>query len=199
LPRNRGYEEIVLGRLRGIGLRLGDDGSRSIAERLVEYCVEDSVLAAYEPSTQEVMVVRENVDDSNLDGLKLVLAHELVHRGQHVNHPHLFTRVDDIARELFAYLSQGDASLQGLLRRIDEIRPIMTLIESHANYVQAVLAQTHFPGARIESHFSLATLLLRVFGRPKTAQYTEAIPTVAAATTAGDIDSLYRSVSSVRR
>jgi hypothetical protein len=33
------------------------------------------------------MVVRENGDDSDLDGLKLFLAHELTHRSQRVHHP----------------------------------------------------------------------------------------------------------------
>jgi len=57
---------------------------RDIVTRTVEYLVENNVLAAYEPLTNELMVVRENVDDSNLDGLKVVLGHELTHRGQHM-------------------------------------------------------------------------------------------------------------------
>lgn len=65
---------------------------REFVDRTVEYLVEINVLAAYEPLTNELMVVRGKVDDSNLDGLKLVLAHELTHRGQHVHHPALFER-----------------------------------------------------------------------------------------------------------
>jgi hypothetical protein len=35
-----------------------------VLERLIEYVVENVVLAAYEPSTQQIYIVRENVDDS---------------------------------------------------------------------------------------------------------------------------------------
>ncbi|NLG99778.1 MAG: hypothetical protein GX491_20675 [Chloroflexi bacterium] len=82
LPKNRGYEEIVLARFAGVGLPVEIDKPRSPGELLIEYMLENNILGAYEPSTQEILVVRENVDESNLDGLRLILAHELVHRGQ---------------------------------------------------------------------------------------------------------------------
>jgi hypothetical protein len=31
-----------------------------------------------------MLIIGENVDDSNIDGLRLVVAHELVLRGQHL-------------------------------------------------------------------------------------------------------------------
>ena len=101
LPRDRGYEEVLLARIKGAGIDLGDAPKRGLLERLLEYVVEGTVLAAYEPSTSELLVVRENVDDSNLDGLRLVVAHELVHRGQHVNHGELFAQVDAAVRAAF--------------------------------------------------------------------------------------------------
>ena len=67
LPKDQGYEEIVEGKLRGLGLPISPE--RDIVTRTVEYLVENNVLAAYEPLTNELMVLRENVDDSNLDGL----------------------------------------------------------------------------------------------------------------------------------
>ena len=194
LPRDRGYEEVVLGRLRGVGIDVEDEHPRGIIERLIEYVVEGNVLAAYEPSTSHLLVVRENVDDSNLDGLRLVVGHELVHRGQHINHGELFGRVDRAIRDIFRRMDEEALSFREMLALLDEITPVMALLESHAAYVQELLRETHFPHAVIESHFSLPALLLRLFGRRKLTQYREALPEVQAAVQSGKVDDLYRSV-----
>jgi len=67
----------------------------------------------------------------------------------------------------------------------------MTLLESHAAYVQGRLRQAYFPEARIESHFNLGTLLMRWVGAGKVAQYTDGLPKVAAAVASGSVESLY--------
>lgn len=194
LPKDRGYEEVLLGQLRGAGVNIDEDEPRSLMERMIEYVIEANVLGAYQSSTQKILIIRENVDESNLNGLKLVVAHELVHRGQHVNFAHLFDRVDGIIREIFYYLLQEGASLFEAMRKIDKVKQLMTVIESHAYYVQQLLQQSHFPDAKIESHFNFATLLMKLFGQEKISQYTEGIPQVKAAMASGDIDSLYRSL-----
>jgi len=191
LPKDRGYEEVLLGRLQGAGIEIDEEHPRTLIERLIEYIVEANVLAAYQPSTNELLIIRENVDDSNLDGLKLVVAHELVHRGQHVNYGHLFECVDDVFREVFYSLAYEEATLKDIIQKMSKIKPIMTLLESHAYYIQELLRKTHYPNAEIESHFNLATILLRLLGQAKLSQYTEGIPEIASAIEAGDIDSLY--------
>ena len=50
-------------------------------ERMVEYLVEQDTLAAYLPGADEILAIRENVDDSNLNSLRLALGHELMNRG----------------------------------------------------------------------------------------------------------------------
>lgn len=194
VPKDRGYEEVVLGRLQGAGIDTAAASGRGMAERLLEYVVEGAVLSAYEPSTGELLVVRENVDESNLNGLRLVVAHELVHRGQHLRHPCLFDRVNGIIRRLFRHASEGEVSLQQVRTAVAEVSPIMTLLESHAYYVQECLHRLHFPDAIVESHFDLPGLLFRVLGGFKLSQYTQAIPQVAEATQNGTVDALYASV-----
>ncbi|MFQ5810309.1 MAG: hypothetical protein ACE5JM_11875 [Armatimonadota bacterium] len=194
LPKDRGYEEIVLGWLRGAGIPVDDDEPRTLIARLVEYVVEANVLGAYQPSPPELLIVRENVDDSNMDGLRLVVAHELVHRGQHVNHGHLFDRVDEVAREVFRRVAHEGAGISDARHMLEQVQETMTLLESHAAYVQAALHRSLFPDAQIESHFSLPALLLRLFAGRKTSQYTEGLPAIAAAAASGDIESLYSSL-----
>lgn len=191
LPKEQGYEEILVGRLEQLGLIGWQEMLPGFLERLIEYMVEANTLAAYMPSVGEILVLRENVDDSNLDGLKLVLAHELVHRGQHIAHGHLFSRVDGLLREAFIQMKSEDTDIQHMRQMLEQVQPIMTLLESHAAYVQGLLRQTNFPKARVESHFNLATLLMRLFGAPKVAQYTDGLPQVAAAVKAGRLESLY--------
>ena len=191
LPRDQGYEEILLGRLRGAGVPIRDDDPRGLLDRLIEYVVESNVLGAYQPSTSELLIVRENVDDSNLDGLKVVVAHELVHRGQHLYHGHLFDRADATIAKIFRGLDSGDLDFRAAWKMVDTLKPIMTLIESHAYYVQELIRQTHYPDAVIESHLNLASLLLRLFGRKKIMQYRDGVPAVADAVSRGDIQSLY--------
>lgn len=193
LQKNRGYEEILLGRIRGAGVEIDDTERRSLVERLIEYVIEDVVLAAYEPSLCRLYVVRENVDDSNPDGLRLIIAHELVHRAQHLRYPELFSRVDYIIRDIFYLLSDG-GSLKDAMARIRDIEPIMTLLESHAFYVQEKLRYTKFPGAKIEKHFNLPTLLMRVFGRRKIKQYHKGIPLLIRNQVMGNVDSLYQQI-----
>ena len=108
LPKDQGYEEIVLGKLRLLGLPVSP--RRDIVDRAVEALVENNVLAAYEPLSNELMVVRENVDDSNLDGLGLILAHELTHRGQHIQHPSLFERINRILVNVLKGIESGQVN-----------------------------------------------------------------------------------------
>jgi hypothetical protein len=194
VAKDRGYEEIVLARLYGIGIDMPEADERSLAERLLEYVIEGTVRAAYEPSTGELLVVRENVDDSNLNGLRLVVGHELVHRAQHLRHPHLFERVDETLRQLCRHASEGDLTLEHVRTAITEVRPIMSLLESHAHYVEECLRRSHFPDAVVESHFGLPALLFRMFGGAKLSQYTAAVPQVAEATKRNALDALYRSL-----
>jgi len=191
LPKDRGYEELLLGRLGEIGIHDWQDLLPGFLERMLEYLIEQNTLAAYLPGAGEILVIRENVDDSNLDGLRLVLGHELVHRGQHLAHGPLLARVDELLKQAFAQIHSGDPNLQPLLQIMGQIRPIMTLLESHAAYIQDRLREAYLPEARIESHFNLATLLMRLVGSSKVAQYTDGLPQVAAAVASGRVESLY--------
>lgn len=188
VAKERGYEEIVLGRLRGAGVALEEAVRPRLLERLLEYLVEANVLAAYEPSSSALIVVRENVDDSNMNGLRLVVGHELVHRAQHVRYPELFNRLDSAIRSLF----DETAGLRDVLGRLNAIQPLMSLIESHAWYVQESLRRTRFPDAVIEHHFNIATVLMRLFGARKMVQYEEALPEITAAAADGRLDELFQ-------
>jgi hypothetical protein len=191
LPKDRGYEELLLSRLDEIGIHDWQDLLPGFLERMLEYLIEQNTLAAYLPGAGEILVIRENVDDSNLDGLRLVLGHELVHRGQHMAHGPLFARLEALLEQALAQIQSGAPDLEQVRQIAAQIQPIMTLLESHAAYVQGRLRQAYFPEARIESHFNLGTLLMRVIGAAKVAQYTDGLPQVAAAVASGRVELLY--------
>mgnify|MGYP001085872217 CR=1 FL=1 len=194
LPKERGYEEILLSRMQAAGVNVEDDSPRNIMERLAEYMLEETVLAAYEPGSGEILVIRENVDDSNLDGLRLVVAHELVHRGQHVNHREIFAQVDQSTRSVCQMALDSDSARVMALEHLQRIQPAMTMLESHAMYVQNTIKRLYLPKAVIESHFNLAVMLMRLLAAPKAAQYTGAVPAVARAARNGTLEDLYRSL-----
>lgn len=192
LPKERGYEEVLLGRLRSLGRDVDENAPRSLVDRLVEYIIEANVLAAYQPGTGELLVVRENVDESNLDGLRLVLSHELVHRGQHLHHGQVFSRVDENLRLAMKALESSPPNIEGSLGYMEKTQEAMTLIESHAAYITARLKQEVYPQAQIESHFNLAAVLMRVLVGPKVTQYTQGLPMVADAVSSGGLENLFR-------
>jgi hypothetical protein len=123
--------------------------------------------------------------------LKLVLAHELTHRAQHMAHGRLFARLDRLLWQAFTLIQSPESSLQPMQQIYAQIQPIMTLLESHASYIQGIVKQNYLPEARVERHFNLATILLRLIGAPKVAQYTEGLPQVVAAANAGRLDELF--------
>lgn len=191
LSKEQGYEEIVLGRLQGVNIDAWKELMPDFIERLIEYMIEENALAAYMPGAGEILVIRENVDDSNLDGLKLVLAHELTHRAQHMAHGRLFARLDRLLWQAFTLIQSPETSLQPMQQIFAQVQPIMTLLESHAAYIQGVIKQKYLPEAKVEKHFNLATLLLRLIGAPKVAQYTDGLPQVAGAAQSGSLDALF--------
>jgi hypothetical protein len=197
LPKNRAYEEIVLGRLRNIGDEGDTAARRGLIERLVEYVFEGSIQAAYQPNDQAILVVRENVDDSNLDGLRLTLAHELVHRSQHVTHPELFAKIENQLHAIsLATIEKPEPDqVQTILQTLEEIRPIMVLLESHAFYIQKQLAVNVYPHGRIEEQRSLPVYLFRLFGGYKLSQYHEGLPAISNAAQNGQVDALFHKIS----
>jgi hypothetical protein len=195
LPRDQGYEAIVEGKLRLLGYPISPQ--RDLITRTVEILIEKNVLAAYEPLADELMLIRENVDDSNLDGLRLVLAHELTHRGQHVNHPQLFQRVNQLLLSVLQEANSGEVDFQKMLAWFEQVKPLMTLIESHASYIQGIINQKYYPQAQIEKPFSLPVLIFRMLGFGKTTQYTAGLPQVSEAAQKGGIDSLFNRLAGV--
>jgi len=195
IPKQQAFEEVLLGRLQGMGLAPEALGQSGLATRLLEFLIEGNVQAAYDPGRGELLVIRENVDDSNPDGLRVIVAHELVHRGQHLHHVELFTRVDEMMGNFLTRVLERGIGIRDTMRVVNEIQPLMTLLESHAFYVQESLRASRFPAARIESHFSLPTLLFRLFGARKLAQYTDGFSAVAAASERGEVDTLYTEIA----
>jgi len=201
IPKQRGYEEIVINQLQHLGIPVLEGASRDFFERLAEYLLEANVLAAYLPWNAEVIVIRENVDDSNLDGLRLILGHELVHRAQHVNHPQILERLEKLSQQIYLafYEAQENLDLEQIMDTLTEIRSIMTLIESHASVVQHTLNREHYPNAKIESHWGLPAMLFRLVGAEKLSQYQDGVPQVIEAIERGTIDDLYQREGSAFR
>ncbi len=190
IPKDLAFEEIALGRLQRLGVSVHEAGLQGLLGRLMEYVLEAVVLAAYDPSNGTLYIVRENVDESNWEGLKVVLGHELVHRGQSLYHPELFRELDDGIRQL----ASDQQSWGELWERVQRLNAIMTVIEGHASYVDHRLREL-YPSAEVEQHFNLPVILFRLVGVMKVRQYEEGRRLVTQQIERGELESLYRDLS----
>jgi hypothetical protein len=193
LPKTQAYEEIFLAKLQ----RLYPGGdlspySEGIARRLAEYVLEGTILAAYDHGNGTLYVVRENVDDSNRDGLKVIIGHELVHRGQGLYHPELLRRTEQLAAEVLSA-----ETISGKMEKIQEANAVMTLLEGHATLVQGVLRRL-YPKAKIERHWGITALLFRSLGFLKARQYTVGSKRLAALESPRELEALYRNPGRVQ-
>lgn len=193
VPKVQAYEEIFLTRLQ----RLYPGGdlspfSEGIARRLAEYVLEGTTLAAYDHTNGTLYVVRENVDDSNKDGLKVIVGHELVHRGQGLHYPYLLRRTEQVAVEVLTA-----ETISGKMEKIQEANAVMTLLEGHATLVQGAL-QRLYPKAKIERHWGITALLFRSLGFLKARQYTIGTKRLTALKSPKELEALYRSPGRVQ-
>jgi hypothetical protein len=193
IPKTQAYEEIFLARLQ----RLSPSGdlsafSEGIVRRLAEYVLEGTALAAYDHTNGTLYVVRENVDDSNQDGLKVIIGHELVHRGQGLYHPDLLRRTEQVAAEVLTA-----ETISGKIEKIQEANAVMTLLEGHATLVQGVLRRL-YTKAKIERHWGITALLFRSLGFLKARQYTVGAKRLAALESPKELEALYRSPGRVQ-
>ena len=195
IPKDAAFEQVVLARLQELGAPRELVETSGLISRLIEYVVEGNVLAAYQPGANELVVVRENVDESNLDGVRVIVAHELVHRGQHLHHRPLFDQMDAAMRNALKALTSSPPDFSAL-DNLEQAQATMTMIESHASYVHHLILQRYYPDARIEWHFNLATILMHLVGGAKISQYSDGVPVIAGAGSNGQVDALYRELYS---
>jgi hypothetical protein len=55
LPKDQGYEEIVLGRIHQLGVSDWEEMMPDLLERMIEYLVEQNTQAAYMPGAGEIL------------------------------------------------------------------------------------------------------------------------------------------------
>jgi hypothetical protein len=194
LGKNGCNEEIIRRRLNSAGIDLPPKQSGDFQEVLMSRLLEENILAAYDHGGQEIIVVRENVEAGDIDGLRLVLAHELVHRGQHVQHRKVFGLADSLLREAVSITGPEGAATDLARGRLNRLDAIMTLLESHARYVEREVNRLYLPRATVPSHFDMLAFLFQVLNPRKSRQYSDGLPEVANAVQSGKVDSLYEAL-----
>lgn len=167
ITRDRAYEEVYLARLHGLGLWQEHLEAAGVLEHLAEYVVERTIVAAYDHLATRLLVVSTNVDEGNLDALRVIVGHELVHRGQAVHHPELFAQLDQV---ILAVIRD---ETMGLREAIAQVQPMMKLIEGHASLVTTQLRR-RYPSAQFEHPPWLPGLILGWVAGLKMEQYEAA-------------------------
>ena len=150
--------------LEAIGV--ADDGH---SERGLDWMMGASgAVALYDPFTRVVSIHRQRAEQQNLDGLKVILGHELVHAGQFREHPELRRRHaehtlalheawaecdrrldervngdDDVTvKELIATKMRGDA---GVRRAMTRLETLQLNLEGYAYHVEVDALMERYP------------------------------------------------------
>ncbi len=159
--------------------------ARRVARAVFERVVLGAAHALYSPHSHTIFLNTRSLEHCNLDGLKVILGHELVHVGQFRNHPDLVAEHRRVTAEFSRRLAEagdGPVDLESLLGD-GTFRRHMSLIEGYAAYIQGYL-ETIYPLAMVIPHRSwFDRLVIAAFRRAtpdldrvmesKMAQYTE--------------------------
>ncbi len=128
----------------------------ALTARLVHGVLKRRVLALYDPLLDAIFVNTRTSRHCNLDGLKVILGHELVHVGQFRKSPRLRAQYETRTREMME-LEVGDQSPAELLEslRKSDLHRHMEDIEGYAHYIQTDFLEKHYNCSMIVHHVSL--------------------------------------------
>ena len=99
--------------------------------------------------------------------------------------------VDQVIREAFL---TGPGSDEGMACNLREVDEIMTMLESHAHFVELEIKRLYLPHGLVESHFDMLSLIFHYAGQRKIAQYVDGIPAVTDAVRSGTLEALFKSL-----
>ncbi|MEO1268760.1 MAG: hypothetical protein AAFX99_11725 [Myxococcota bacterium] len=118
-----------------------------------------NIMALYDPTHHVIAINRSRMARyTNLDGLKVILGHELVHVGQFRQHPEL----SDLYRSQLNWLrtlveKQDDLSPEAIQEAVSksEFQARMSELEGYAYYIQRDYLERRYPMATYFNHTSL--------------------------------------------
>jgi hypothetical protein len=128
----------------------------------------NNVLALYDPYSHTIAVNEQEMAYHNLDALKVVLGHELVHVGQFQYASNALKErtagIESMAR-LFAKIESGDIPLHQLVQRIgsSSFMAHMTRIEGYAHYIQKDFLEKQYNMATFFEHPSILAIVISGF------------------------------------
>ena len=122
--------------------------------------------AMYDPYAHAVLINKRWAERQNLDEMKVVLGHELVHVGQHLAHPELTETGETLTRSYFRAVnkvteSAAFTSIAEYVQRLSEepahqaMQEHMSNIEGYASYVEHGWLRRHYTCATRYPHMSL--------------------------------------------
>jgi hypothetical protein len=112
----------------------------------------------YSPTHHTLVVNRPLMERNNLDALKVIIGHELVHVGQFKNYPHLIEEHNARLLEFEELLnSVEDSSLEDVVAKIKTLgmQGQMQELEGYAFYIQKDFLEVHYNMATFFPHSSL--------------------------------------------
>jgi hypothetical protein len=107
------------------------------------------LIACYSEVDACYYVLAENLRGANQAAVREALLHESVHAVQHQTFPEIFAELANLQRLCFVELARHGEHSPHLAELEDALNAVLTLIESHAAYVQELAHEAMFPEAKL--------------------------------------------------
>ena len=126
------------------------------------------IVAFYEPNVKSIVIHRSRASNCvNLDGLKVILGHELVHVGQFKHCPEMIAQYNSQLNWLTHFLdelgAQGEINFEEIRAAIEKsaLQEYMSELEGYAAYIQHEFLEKHYNMATFFTHASMFDGILR--------------------------------------
>ena len=139
----------------------------SFAAKIVEKILDHSAayLGLYDPIRHTMVINKDKMEPHNLDALKVVIGHELVHVGQFKYHPELIEEHKKRFATLKSMFSEQNLNFEELQAKFESLgfQTQMKELEGYAYYIQKDYLEAHYNLATFFEHTSIFESIIRAF------------------------------------
>jgi hypothetical protein len=115
----------------------------------VKAVIGEAYAGAYMPNLRAVVLNESRVLGRNLDTIRGLLFHELVHAAQHQRFPQFFERLRGLHQRMAALKAKGKETADAQCQVADQIQACTLLMEGETMLLQARALREHFPSGKL--------------------------------------------------
>ena len=140
-----------------------DSFGAKVMKVALQHCA--AFLGLYDPIRHTLIINEDMMEHHNMDALKVVIGHELVHVGQFKNHPELIEEHKLRFAELKSLFERETLSIEEFKEKFESFgfQSQMKELEGYAYYIQRDFLEAHYNLSTFFEHSSLIERLMKSF------------------------------------